>query len=149
MALGCGLLGLVAIGCGSSDDTIAKADKLCKTSQEKQLKLLDGTSSTSKDPKVMKQYLDSSFTQTKELNDQLRDLAPPTDKEKQWKAWMASLEEQEKAEDQLIETVKPGMTAEENSPYLNALNEAISQQVKRNKLATELGLETCGQNASI
>ena len=149
MALGCGLLGVVVIGCGSSADTIAKADKLCKASQEEQLNLLDGSSSNSRNPKVLKQYLGSSFEQTKELNDQLRNLAPPTDLEKEWKVWMASLDDQEKAEKVLIATVKPGMTSDADSPYLTALNEAISQQVKRNKLATDLGLETCGQNASI
>lgn len=151
LLLALGLLSVVAIGCGSSSDgdVVAQADGFCKTAQADQLKLLDGTASNSKDPKVMKAYLESSHKETEELNGQLRDLTPPSDQKEAWNTWIASLDDQEKASKELIETAKPGMASGKTSPYVTALNEAIAQQVKRNKLASDLGLETCGQNASI
>lgn len=141
---------MVAIGCGSSsDDVIAQAEGFCKTAQANQLKLLDGTASNSKNPKVMKAYLESSLGETRDLNGQLRDLTPPSDQKEGWNTWIASLDDQEKATKTLIGTVKPGMASGKTSSYITALNEAIAQQVKRNKLASDLGLKTCGQNASI
>ena len=148
LVLGC--LSAVAIGCGSSgEDVIAKADNLCKEAQEKQLTLLDGTSSNSKNPKVMKAYLKSSLEQTRDLNTQLEKLAPPADQEEKWNAWIASLGEQEQSANKLIGTVKGGMVSGKATPYLTALNDSIAEQQKRNKLATKLGLKTCGHNTSI
>ena len=149
LVLGCGLISLTAMGCGSSGDVIAKADSLCKKSQKEQLALLDGTSSNSTDPLTMKKYLESSFSRTKALNDQLRDLRPPADLKEDWKAWIASLADQEKAEEQMMSTVKPEMESEKDPHYIGAVKEAIQQQARRNKLATELGLNTCGHNPAI
>ena len=143
------VLSVVAIGCGSSDDVIAKADRLCKVAQAKQLALLDGTSTNSKDPKVMKAYLESSLSQTKEWNKQLAALEPPSDLKKEWTAWTDALSQQEKASERLIETVKPGMDTGPKSPYVQALNSDLAGQVGTNKKATDLGLDECGQLASI
>lgn len=148
LVLGC--LSAVAIGCGSSgEDVIAKADNLCKEAQEKQLTLLDGTSSNSKNPKVMKAYLKSSLAQTQDLNAQLKKLTPPAGQKEKWKAWIASLDEQVRSAKKLIGTVKEGMVSEKTTPYLTTLNDSIAEQQKRNKLATKLGLKTCGHNTSI
>ncbi|MBK8293698.1 MAG: hypothetical protein IPK93_02585 [Solirubrobacterales bacterium] len=149
LVLGCGLISFTVMGCGSSGDVIAKADNLCKKSQQEQLALLDGTSSNSTNPLTMKKYLESSFRQTKDLNDRLRDLNPPSELKEDWNAWIASLDDQEKAEEHMKLTVKPEMENGNDSPYTEAVNEAIQQQIKRNKLAADLGLNTCGQNAAI
>ncbi len=149
--LALGLFSMVAVGCGSTDDgdVIAQADKLCKTAQEKQLTLLDGTSTNSTNPKVMKAYLESSLDLTLDLHKEIADLTPPSDQKKAWATWLDSLNEQEKAAEKLIGTVNPGMGTATDSPYITALNKSIALQVARNKLATDLGLETCGQNTSI
>lgn len=145
-----GLLSLVAAGCASSEgDTISRADALCKKAQERQLTLLDGASTNSKNPEVMREYLRSSLDLTLGLHEELADLTPPAGLKKKWAAWLEALNRQEEAARNLIATVTSSMKTADGSPYISALNKSVTLQVARNRLATELGLETCGQNTSI
>lgn len=152
-----GLVSFLAIGCGgsdgggssSADDSIAQADAICKDAQAKQQEIIDGSDSSSNDPKVTTKYLEASLAQTKKTDAQLKNLTPPADYESEWKAWIAGVNEQARATQKLIKSVSSAKNGGAGSSYANELNKAITHQLKTNKLAEAAGLKVCSQNTLV